>query len=949
MKMQFLRLITFGLIPVVVLAPKSAEAVDAVLTGSTFVQSSSPSKVNSTANYLGVSAVSRSYLSFNFSSLPPGITGNQILKATLRLYVNKVSKSGTFSIYSAPRSWSESKLCFTNAPSIGSSLEAVGQPVPVAYNQVLVDITALTRDWVDGVETNNGIILTTTNADFTFVGKQCSAYSIPPTLEITLASVGPQGPQGPIGMTGPQGPQGGQGPAGSNGAVGPQGAMGITGPQGAPGPVGAQGPVGSNGVNGNTLITSETNPVPSDGQIGDYLINTNTHMIYGPKSTNGWGVGVSIIGPQGQQGPAGTNGATGPQGPQGLKGDTGLTGPAGADGAVGLQGPQGQQGLKGDKGDSGAAGPQGLQGLKGDKGDMGLTGLEGPQGLMGDKGDTGATGAQGPQGLKGDTGLTGPAGADGAVGPQGPQGVQGLKGDKGDIGLTGPAGGKGDTGATGPQGLKGDTGLTGPAGADGAVGPQGLQGLKGDKGDTGAAGAQGPQGLKGDTGLTGPDGANGAVGTQGPQGPQGLKGDTGLTGPAGADGAVGPQGPQGLPGTNGLNGTNGTNGNTVLNGSGAPSDGLGSVGDVYLDTTSNNIYGPKTTNGWGNGKSIVGPKGISGIPKFGNYSLITNNITNYATEDGFVTLVASEPYGVGYQYALLNIGTNSNQLNISFNTFQPGFGGSAAATFPIPKGYYYQVTSYNINGRGDGSSIGYWMPVGNEAVANSFGTLISGSGAPAASNGVVGDLYYDTNSTSFYGPKTTNGWGPLISVVGPQGPAGPQGIQGPAGATGPAGPAGPKGDTGPAGPTGAPGQPGVINEQILIQPNYSLNISGESYSRGDPYTWTLASQEFYLPSGTTNILLKFVGWWNYDNGWPSGDMNLQFNVQIDGVYFYTTKMNASTGNSITFIKNIDLSNSNLPPGFHTISILATKTNYGSIILRSLGSGQTGFTLWLIKN
>jgi hypothetical protein len=482
-------LIASGLFAIFGLFVSHVQAVDAVLTGSTIANPSKPNGVFYTANYLTVTSGYYSFLSFGFASLPPGVTGSQIQKATLRLYVKDVIKNGTFSIYTSPRSWSERKLTYKNAPIMGANLEAVGQPVSLANSEVTVDLTALTRDWIDGNEPNNGIIVSTTNAFFNFVGKQCLNYGVIPRLEITLASVGPQGAQGiqgPIGLTGPQGSQGPQGPAGSNGAVGPQGLMGIAGPQGAPGPVGAQGPAGSNGVNGNTLLTSGTNPVPYDGQIGDYLINTNSHTIFGPKSTNGWGVGVSIVGPQGQQGSAGTNGAVGPQGPQGL------------------------------------------------------------QGLKGDTGATGATGPQGPQGLKGDTGLTGPAGADGAVGPQGPQGVQGLKGDKG---------------------------------------------------ATGTAGPQGPAGPQGETGPAGPTGATGAAG---PQGPQGIQGLTGLQGPAG------PTGPQGPEGTNGINGTNGAG---IISGAVAPSSTNYPLGSFYINTSSNSIYGPLTTNGWGSPISLVGDSG----------------------------------------------------------------------------------------------------------------------------------------------------------------------------------------------------------------------------------------------------------------------------------------------------------------------------------------------------
>jgi hypothetical protein len=56
----------------------------------------------------------------------------------------------------------------------------------------------------------------------------------------------------------------------------------------------------------------------------------------------------------------------------------------------------------------------------------------------------------------------------------------------------------------------------------------------------------------------------------------------------------------------------GADGKTVLNGSGAPSSGLGANGDFYIDTTADAIYGPKTAGAWGSGTSLVGPPGSTG-------------------------------------------------------------------------------------------------------------------------------------------------------------------------------------------------------------------------------------------------------------------------------------------------------------------------------------------------
>jgi hypothetical protein len=77
-----------------------------------------------------------------------------------------------------------------------------------------------------------------------------------------------------------------------------------------------------------------------------------------------------------------------------------------------------------------------------------------------------------------------------------------------------------------------------------------------------------------------------------------LKGMTGAPGPAGANGTNGAQGPKGDPGGTGKDGINGTNGKTVLHGTGAPTSATGTEGDFYINTTTDEIFGPKGASSW---------------------------------------------------------------------------------------------------------------------------------------------------------------------------------------------------------------------------------------------------------------------------------------------------------------------------------------------------------------
>jgi hypothetical protein len=80
-----------------------------------------------------------------------------------------------------------------------------------------------------------------------------------------------------------------------------------------------------------------------------------------------------------------------------------------------------------------------------------------------------------------------------------------------------------------------------------------------------------------------------------------------LIGPAGANGASGPKGPAGAPGAAGAAGK------SLLNGTAAPITAVGAVGDFYIDTTNNRLYGPKTAAGWPSTfVSVVGAAGSRG-------------------------------------------------------------------------------------------------------------------------------------------------------------------------------------------------------------------------------------------------------------------------------------------------------------------------------------------------
>lgn len=301
---------------------------DGVLKDDAYTQTSTPNQNFGGNANLRVASGITSHLKFDLATLPSGITGSDISKVTLRLWVNTVTTAGSFDVRRVIGVWNEGTVTSSTAPTLGS-IDATGVAITVQDDAsfVTVDLTPLVRDWLDGMLANNGfaLVANASTTNIRFDSKENGQTSHEPKLEVILkepkglnwtgawtaatnyatgdavsyngsswiakqanTNVNPvEGSdwtiiarKGDTGATGPQGPVGATGATGPQGPIGPTGATGVTGSQGPPGPAGPVGPQGSQGLTG-------------------------------------------VTGPQGPEGPQGPQGPTGPQGPQGAPGAAG--------------------------------------------------------------------------------------------------------------------------------------------------------------------------------------------------------------------------------------------------------------------------------------------------------------------------------------------------------------------------------------------------------------------------------------------------------------------------------------------------------------------------------------------------------------------------------------------------------------------------------------------------
>jgi hypothetical protein len=353
----------------------------------TFTVNSSPHTNYGAWPLIAVQQGSNGYLQFNLSHLPANAS---VTKATLRLFVDAVSRSGSFDVYQLNNAWSETALNYSNAPALGSSATG-GSPVAITSAStnhfLIIDITPLVQQWVSGSLPNHGVALalTTSSGAFSFDSKEAILTSHQPELIVTLTGAagpqGPQGPQGEAGQQGPGGPAGATGPQGPSGAAGQPGPQGQQGPQGQPGAQGAQGPQGPMGQQGQPGATGPQGPQGPAGNDGTNGASFTFRNAFDPNqsyavndvvSYNG-STYIAIAPTQGQNNP------TPDQNPNVWS----LMAQSGAQGQAGAQGPAGPQGSPGPQGQTGAIGPQGFPGVQGPVGATGPAGPQGPQGSSG--------------------------------------------------------------------------------------------------------------------------------------------------------------------------------------------------------------------------------------------------------------------------------------------------------------------------------------------------------------------------------------------------------------------------------------------------------------------------------------------------------------------------------------------------------------------------------------
>jgi hypothetical protein len=209
------------------------------------------------------------FAKFDFSTLPSGVVSDDIVQATLRMWIEKVDRAGDIEVRRVDEfDWDEHSITANSAPS-HTFETSFGVTTADKDHFVTVDVTDLVKDWVDGLvnpfDNNFGIALAAVGANVK-IGSKETDKKHEMQIEVALGetgAVGPQGEQGKLGLQGeqgklgPQGEQGKLGPQGEQGKLGLQGEQGKLGPQGQQGVQGKIGPLGPKGI---VSISTVKNP-----------------------------------------------------------------------------------------------------------------------------------------------------------------------------------------------------------------------------------------------------------------------------------------------------------------------------------------------------------------------------------------------------------------------------------------------------------------------------------------------------------------------------------------------------------------------------------------------------------------------------------------------------------------------------------------------------------------
>lgn len=178
-----------------VVAAGRAGAVLAPLTDDAYTAAGSDANKGGKSSLRIEDAAISTWLKFGLSTLPPGTTAADVSRATLTVYLQKVSAGGSFDVHPVAASWTEATINGLAEPSLSAAVANV--PVaappgePTRYDYISVDLTSTVQNWIATPSSNHGVALVPAGGiKLQLDSKESKSTSQAPRLEIVLAISG---------------------------------------------------------------------------------------------------------------------------------------------------------------------------------------------------------------------------------------------------------------------------------------------------------------------------------------------------------------------------------------------------------------------------------------------------------------------------------------------------------------------------------------------------------------------------------------------------------------------------------------------------------------------------------------------------------------------------------------------------------------------------------------
>ena len=159
-----------------------SQAVEAVLTDDTSF-SSKPTPGRGGHPHLNLGEAESVYLKFDLAAvLPGGVTSSQVAKATVRLWVNKVTRPGACIARAVQSPWREENRVFP--PPVVEPPPAVSGGGAIhrdARKFIVLDVTDIVRSWLDGAP-NHGIVIRGANLGVLHIFEEGNPGPQPPLI-----------------------------------------------------------------------------------------------------------------------------------------------------------------------------------------------------------------------------------------------------------------------------------------------------------------------------------------------------------------------------------------------------------------------------------------------------------------------------------------------------------------------------------------------------------------------------------------------------------------------------------------------------------------------------------------------------------------------------------------------------------------------------------------------